>query len=183
MGKGALGCEIYINPRGHAEGDAFGLVLHHLGLGDVRCGKVDTEVAQRAVLGGHDAHGKHASVEDEVGTLTINGEVLELLDGDAHGTVGMLVVVADIILLMHGTVGVEVILARGKIDGGRLACSISLDMIKELRHGGRHIGSRTGNYAKLGGVIHFARRGGKRYRNGSKNEGYTFHRVHSIQYI
>lgn len=157
MSKGSVCCETNIDPGGDAESDAFGLVLHHLGLSDMGRGKVDTEVAQRTVLGGYNAHGKHASVEDEVGSLTIDDKILKLLNGDAYSAVGMLVVVTDIILLVHGTIGVKMLLSRSEVDSSRLARCIGFDMIEELGHEGRHVGSRTGDYAKLGGIIHFAR--------------------------
>ena len=128
MSKGSVSCETDFDPGGDAESDAFGLVLHHLGLSDMGRGKVDAEVAQRTVLGGYNAHGKHASVEDEVGSLAVDSEVLKLLNGDAYNAVGMLVVVTDIKFAYKRLVVEEVILAFLKTEYRALAVTFMLYM-------------------------------------------------------
>ena len=73
-------------------------------------------------------------MEDEVSTRTIEGEACEAFDGDAHGTIFVLVVVRDIVLAMCSILGIEVILSRSEADGYCLIGRLGFHLGEHLLH-------------------------------------------------
>ena len=145
-----------VDPRSHAESDTLlGIVGDDLGLSDMRSSKVNAEVAQGALGGSNHAHGEHATMEDEVGTATIEGESCEAFDSNTHSTILMLVVIGDVVLAVSCTCRVEVVLSWSEAYGHRLACCLSLHLGKHLLHETGYVGSCIRHYAIRSGIIYF----------------------------
>lgn len=104
-----------LHPRGGHERDSLpGVVLCHPDLGDVRIGKVDTEIAQGAVGGVEQCQWEHPSVEDEFGAVAFQRKVPEAFQFNPHFLGVGLVVIGDVVGAGSGTCFMEEILSLGK---------------------------------------------------------------------
>ena len=126
-------------PRLDAEGHALVSTLHDFNLGDVWLSEVDAEVLEHGVFRADERHREHASVEDEVRSCPVEGQVLPVLECQAYRFRVRLVVVGDVIFFLYRTIGMEVIASLFKDEGHCLAFVLLLDERQGFLHLGREV--------------------------------------------
>ena len=132
-----------------AEGHAIFTALQNFYLCDVRLGKVDAEILQDGVFRTYERHGEHPPVEDEVRPAPVEGEVLPVLQGQAHGFRIRLVVVRDIILFLHGSFHMEIVTSFFEKQCHLLALIFLFNESQGFLHLGGKVFLRVGHDAIL----------------------------------
>ena len=179
MFESALGSDAGIDPRSHTEGDTlFGIIREHLGLSNMGSSEVDAEVAERTIRSAHHTQRQHTAVKNEVGPAAIKRESVKALYGNTHRTVGMLVVIRDVIFLVHCPFGIEMIASRCKAHRHRLACSLGLHLLQHLSHERSHISLRTGHNAIHTCFIHTSGLHAPRQQGTHTHHNQSFHTIY-----
>ena len=114
-------------------------IFHNLNLSNMRFCKVNTEILQHGIFRTDKRNGKHAAIEIEIGTATIQSQILPVFQCQAHRFRVRLVVVGNVVFLLESTVGMKIITTFFKNQGYILAFVLLLDKSQRLLHLGRKI--------------------------------------------
>ena len=144
-----------LSPWFDAEGHALVSAFHNFNLGDVRLCKVDAEILEHGVFRTYKRERKHASVENEVRSCPVEGKVLPVFQSQAHRFRVRLVVVRNVILLLHGSIYMEIITAFFEKQSHFLAFVGLLDGYQGFLHLGREVFFRIRHDAVIAHLHHF----------------------------
>ncbi|EJX06954.1 hypothetical protein EVA_04935 [gut metagenome] len=152
-------CDAIFHPRSRFEHDTLlRIVFDHLHLRDVRIGKVDTEVLQRTVFRAQQRQGQHSSMEHELRPLSVEGQVLQVLQRQSHLLRVILVVIRNVIFAHSRPLFVEIVSAFGKAQNHRFTVlAFRLDACNDLLHNGRSILLTVGPQAIVRQIVHLLR--------------------------
>ena len=96
-------------PRFGTEHGSLSITLHNFHLSDMRSLKIDAEILQHCVFRTQKRQRQHASVENEIGTSTVQCQTFPVLQCQTHSLRIGLVVIGYIIFFLHGICRMKIV--------------------------------------------------------------------------
>ena len=132
----------------------YRIIFQHFHLADMRVLEVDAEILQCTVLRTDQRNGQHSAVENQLRTLSVENDVLHILERKSYQFRVVLIVVGDKVFLLCGSFRIEIITSFGQDDRDRVIRSVgSGDLFQCLCHQWGGIFLVVGNKTEIRQVI------------------------------